>query len=95
MFVVIYRWRLKEGAESAFTEAWEKTTSALMEYGAMGSALFATHDGTYYAIAKWPDEKTREEVFGSWDDGGLIAQMQAAVAERFPEIRLHEIINLW
>jgi hypothetical protein len=95
MIVVVYRWRLKPDYVEQFCDAWEKTTKALLEYGAMGSALFSAPDGTYYAIAKWPDAATRRHVFDHWDDGGLIEAMQCAVSERFPEIMLDEVRNLW
>ncbi len=63
MIVIIYRWRLKADHIESFTSAWEQTTRALIPYGALGSALFLAQDGTHYAIAKWPDEATRNHVF--------------------------------
>jgi hypothetical protein len=95
MIVVIYRWRLKADRVDQFCDAWEKTTLALLEFGAMGSALFSAPDGTHYAIAKWPDAATRRQVFDHWDDGGLVEVMQSAVSERFPEVTLNEVRNLW
>ncbi|MGL5840158.1 MAG: hypothetical protein ACRCY3_16830 [Sphingorhabdus sp.] len=95
MIVVIYRWRLNTKRVNQFQDAWEKTTLALMEFGAMGSALFSSEDGSYYAIAKWPDASSRQRAFDIWDDGGLIEEMQLAVEEKFPEIVLNEINNLW
>lgn len=95
MIVVVYHWRLKPDCVDQFCDAWEKTTQALLEYGAMGSALFLAPDGTHYAIAKWPDAETRQRVFDQWDGRGLIQAMQSAVAERFPELMLNEVKNLW
>ncbi len=56
MFVVIYRWKLKDGKESDFKDAWRRATEAIYRRrGSLGSQLMKAGDGTYYAIARWPD----------------------------------------
>ena len=56
MFVVIYRWRLKLGKEAEFREAWRRATQAIYtKRGSLGSQLMDGKDGTYYALARWPN----------------------------------------
>jgi heme-degrading monooxygenase HmoA len=57
MFVVIYRWKLKEGTEERFREGWRRATEAIAEkYGALGSRLHRAEDGSWLAYAQWPDK---------------------------------------
>jgi heme-degrading monooxygenase HmoA len=59
MFIVIYRWRLKEGRESVFRQGWrEMTKSIYLARGSLGSRLHRAEDGTWVAYAQWPDEET-------------------------------------
>ena len=59
MFIVIYRWRLKEGLEATFREGWrEMTESIYRTRGSVGSRLHKAEDGTWMAYAQWPDEET-------------------------------------
>ena len=56
MFIVIYRWKLKKGRDSEFKEAWRRATKAIYaEKGSLGSQLMYATDGTYYAVARWPN----------------------------------------
>jgi hypothetical protein len=58
MFVVIYRWKLKQGQESNFKEAWRPATQAIYtSRGSLGSQLMQAADGTYYAVAMWPNRE--------------------------------------
>lgn len=55
MFVVIYRWKLKQGREAEFRQAWREATEAIYtKCGSLGSQLMEGNDGTYYAVAGWP-----------------------------------------
>jgi heme-degrading monooxygenase HmoA len=94
-FVVLYRWRLKSGYESAFTEAWSEMTSILLARGSLGSRLHRGDDGTWYAYAQWPSADARAAAFESplpSNDAG--DRMDAAIEERFPEIILHVVADL-
>lgn len=96
-FVVLYRWRLKAGAEEAFTAAWSKVTEYYREHhGSLGSRLHLGSDGFWYGYAQWPSAEAREEAFG---EGAKAASggeneapwweaMQAAVEESLPEVVL-------
>lgn len=88
-FVVLYRWKLKPGHEQDFVDAWSEMTRLLLDRGSLGSRLHQGHDGIWYAYAQWPSAESRQAAFESPlppNDAG--ARMDAAVAERFPEIVL-------
>lgn len=61
MFVVVYRWKLKEGAEDRFRQGWRAATEAISQkYGSLGSRLHKAEDGTWVAYAQWPDKERWE-----------------------------------
>ncbi len=56
MFVVIYRWKPKQGRDSEFKKAWRQATQTIYaSRGSLGSQLIYAIDGTYYAVARWPN----------------------------------------
>jgi heme-degrading monooxygenase HmoA len=67
MIQVIYRWRVKEGEEEAFTHAWTRGTRAIRSSckGAHGSVLLCSHrnPSEYVGIATW---ESLEEVRAFW-----------------------------
>lgn len=88
MFVALYRWRLIQGREAHFTDAWSAVTKYYRDnYGAVGSRLHRGDDGVYYAYAVWPTPEDREKAFAA--DRSAIADhrkaMASAIAESFPE----------
>ena len=75
MFIAVYRWRVKPGAEEQFREGWRRVTESIYRtYGSLGSRLHRELDGTWIAYAQWPDrkrwEKAQREGPGG-DEGGL------------------------
>ena len=59
MFIVIYRWRLKDGHEDTFLQGWHEMTESIYRLrGSLGSRLHQSNDGTWVAYAQWPDEET-------------------------------------
>jgi hypothetical protein len=95
MFIVLYRWRLHPAMEESFVAAWSRVTQLLRsERGSLGSRLHKGSDGLWYGYAQWPSAKAREEAFelGSLDSAASAA-MEAAVAERFPEISLEPVAD--
>jgi len=61
MLIVIYQWRIKEGAEEAFQAGWYKLTEAIYKKrGSLGSRLHKAEDGRWLGYAQWPDKATRE-----------------------------------
>jgi heme-degrading monooxygenase HmoA len=95
MFIVLYRWRLHPGVEASFVTAWSRISEILRdERGSLGSRLHKGNDGLWYSYAQWPSAKAREEAFALGSvDSALSAAMEAAIAERFPEIVLESVAD--
>lgn len=95
MFTVLYRWRLHEGSESAFTEAWSTVSRLLLqERGSLGSRLHRAADGSYYSYAQWPSAEARDRAFEQGPvDAAALEIMRAAIAERYPEVVLEPVAD--
>ena len=93
MFVVIYRWRLKPGREDDFVAAWSRTTEVIREKcGSGGSALAGKADGTWAAIARWPDREAWKNCHAT--DDALIT-MRECIEQSFPYEELDVVADLW
>jgi heme-degrading monooxygenase HmoA len=92
-FVVLYRWRLREGMEAAFIEAWSRLSQGLLtKHGSLGSRLHKCADGLWYSYAQWPSAQAREIAFSSAPvDHEASAKMKEAIAESFPELVLESV----
>ena len=90
MFVVLYRWRIHEGREDDFVDAWSRKSEIyLKELGSLGSRLHRGSDGLWYSYAQWPSEHARKEAFAKGGaDVDADARMERAIAERFPPVIL-------
>ena len=68
MIRVVYRFRVRPGAEQTFVDAWTKLTEAALARvpGALGSALLRDPDdpGIYVAVARW-DSREAWQAFRS------------------------------
>jgi len=98
MFVAIYRWRLKPGAEAHFEQGWRRITLIARERcGSFGSSLFREPaTGHLVAIACWPDRAARDACFASGSLDPLATQaMRESVAEAFPDRELALISAEW
>lgn len=61
MFVVIYQWRIRQGREQQFIDAWSELTKIIQEKsGSLGSRLHRTNDGRFLAYAQWPSREAYE-----------------------------------
>ncbi|MFO1313116.1 MAG: antibiotic biosynthesis monooxygenase [Burkholderiales bacterium] len=90
--VVLYRWRLRPGAETSFIEAWSRVTELLRDReGSLGSRLHRGNDGIWYGYAQWPNEETRRRAFAQPVDPAAVAQMRAGIAESLPEVLLEPV----
>jgi len=92
-FAVIYHWRIRNGLEEQFQQAWATTTELFRaERGALGSRLHQVDDGTWVAYAQWPTrqawENSRE--LGPADPSAS-ALMVEATEESFEPILLHPV----
>jgi NADPH:quinone reductase-like Zn-dependent oxidoreductase len=95
MIAIYYRWRLVDGKEAQFTQAWQAITALLKDQGSLGSALFTSEDGSAIAIARWPDLQTRQASSARRADPELYAQMIDAIEEEYEERVLHLKIDGW
>ncbi len=91
MFVVLYRWRIKEEIERQFVEAWsERTAYLLRQYDSLGSRLHRGDDGIWYSYAQWKSAEQREQAFQA--ESGIVPEtrrkFQEAIKEEFPEVEL-------
>ena len=92
MFVVLYRWRIRPGHETQFTDAWTQATQDLLLRGSMGSRLHRGDDGLWYGYAQWPSDAVRAAAFaGPGTTAG--ARMRAAIEESLPETRLTPVAD--
>lgn len=88
-FVVLYRWKLRPEAEASFVQAWSRISQLLLEQGSLGSRLHRGSDGLWYSYAQWPSAEARSKAFAAGPvDSKASSQMNAAIAEEFPEVVL-------
>jgi heme-degrading monooxygenase HmoA len=94
-FVVLYRWRLHEGAEESFASAWSVVSERLLrERGSLGSRLHRGPDGVWYSYAQWPSAQAREQAFALDSvDPEAARRMAEAIAESLPEIILESVAD--
>ncbi len=58
MFAVVYTWKVSEGREQQFIDAWSELTLIIrQDLGGLGSCLHQGVDRTWFAYALWPSEK--------------------------------------
>src|SRR4051812_21008776 len=90
MFVVLYRWRIRDGHEEEFVKTWSRNSDIyLKEFGSLGSRLHRGSDGLWYSYAQWPSEQARKEAFSNGTaDADASARMERAIEERFPPVVL-------
>ena len=76
MFLVLYRWRIKQGMEEEFRDAWHQATEAIYQHrGSLGSRLMRSLDGDFYALAQWPTQD-------SWLARNEPAEASASASQR-------------
>ncbi|MEL6496984.1 MAG: antibiotic biosynthesis monooxygenase family protein [Planctomycetota bacterium] len=93
---VIYRFRLKPGAEQQFVDGWKAVTLGLRDQrGGLGSRLHRGPDGIWYAYAQWPSAEARQRAFaGDPVDADASQSMRDAIEEHLPEIVLDPVVDL-
>lgn len=94
MFIILYRWRIKAHLEAQFVENWSARTALFRDkYNSSGSRLHCGDDGIWYAYAQWESEEQRNQAFVAESKKVPEAreQMQEAIEETLPEIRLEMV----
>lgn len=98
MFTVIYTFRVKGGQEEAFQQSWAHITEHYKRTrGSLGSRLHRDQDGTFVAIALWPDRQ-HWEAPGPPDTPALAAArstMRDACEEIRTRYELEVVQDLW
>lgn len=86
MFIVLYRWKLREGREDSFREGWRRRTEEIhRRCGSLGSRLHRAEDGTWIAYAQWPDRRTWEAASKITPaDAEAVGMMRESVETSFP-----------
>jgi Antibiotic biosynthesis monooxygenase len=92
-FTVLYRWRLREGMEKEFVEAWSRISFLLRnERGSLGSRLHRGNDGIWYSYAQWPSAEVRAKSASQPSvDPDAAIQMSQAIEESLPDIVLESV----
>lgn len=92
MFIVLYRWRIKDGFENQFIEAWAEVTEFIVKNcDSLGSRLHRDKDGVFYGYAQWKSAEQRAGAFAKMSDFPAREKMREAIAEGFPEIILNPV----
>jgi len=74
---------------------WRRNTALIAERcGSGGSHLFDAGDGTFVAIALWPNGDAWECCIPPFDDEAS-ALVRSATIERFAALELESIDDLW
>jgi hypothetical protein len=95
MFTVLYKWRIKPGMETQFTDGWSAITRYYLDKGSShGSRLHLGSDGSWYGYARWPSEGARDAAFGENFEHPERSAMREAIEESFPEVRLETLVDL-
>jgi heme-degrading monooxygenase HmoA len=93
VFTVLYRWKIKPGLETQFTESWSEATRHYLNCaGSRGSRLHRGNDGLFWAYAQWNSDEERQAAFRERPSMPAREKMIEAIAERFDEIVL-EIVS--
>lgn len=95
MIVVFYRWRIRQGFETQFIEAWSDVTKFIVKnHDSLGSRLHRDKDGIFYGYAQWKTLEQRENAFREMPEIEAVAKMREAIEETFPEIILNPLADL-
>lgn len=96
MFIVLYRWRIKQNLEAQFVKAWSERTAYLRDrYDSLGSRLHCGSDGIWYSYAQWKSAEQRNLAFELEADKSSEAneKMRETIEEKFPEIELQMVAD--
>ena len=95
MIATFFHWRIREGRRDQFIAAWAAVTDALKADGSLGSALFEGEDGTFRALARWPDRATRDRAFAALSLPAASEAMHEAIAQTLQRVDCDERDNRW
>ncbi len=95
-FCVIYRFRVRPGAEDTFRHGWAQLTKAIRDRrGGLGSRLHRTDEGLWLAYAQWPNRDAWERARQlETADPDAARTMGESIEESLPPILLEPEIDL-
>lgn len=89
MMIALYRWKIREGLEQQFVDAWSGITRYYLEnHGSLGSRLHRGSDGLFYGYAQWPSAERRNDAFSQAPELPEWSLMLEAIEESYPEVLL-------
>ena len=92
MFVASYCWRIKNGFEQQFIDAWAETTAYYFEkFDSLGSRLHRGDDGLFYTYAQWKSAEQRENAFKNIPELAVREKMHEAIEEFISETILEPL----
>lgn len=98
MYVAVYRWRVASQDDEQFRQAWKEITLyARNNCGSLGSALLKHSDGSWVAIAKWPNKEAMNKCWENMPQNKLSIseKMHATIVEKFETLELEMDTDLW
>ncbi len=96
MFIVLYRWKTKEGMEDQLIESWTEVTEFIVKsYDSLGSRLHRGDDGIWYAYARWKSAEQRVKAFAELPELEAGKKMREAIEESLPEVILTTVSDYW
>lgn len=95
MFIALYKWKIRDGLEHQFIDAWSEVTLYYLEnHGSLGSRLHRGSDGLFYGYAQWPSAEVRARAFSNAEELAARPLMLEAIEESFPEVLLEVAADL-
>lgn len=95
MFATYFSWTVKPSKDAEFRALWSAGTKALQLEGSLGSALFKGQDGSYSAVARWPDRETRDRAFAKGVRRDIFDPFRACILETISWDDVDRIEDLW
>ncbi len=90
-----FQWVIHPGREAEFEQVWNEGTALLLQEGSLGSTLFRGDDGSFSALARWPDRATRDAAFARTADHAVFARMRDCVSDTLRRDDTDEVSNQW
>lgn len=94
MFIAVYRWKIKEGKEAEFQEAWLTLTKAIYEKrGSLGSRLHKAEDGTWLGYAQWGSKAIYDTAFAQGSADPQTSALMTACIESSQSPLFLEVVS--
>jgi hypothetical protein len=95
MFATYFEWKVKAGREEDFVQAWTEVTKVLRAEDSLGSTLFKDKTGHFHALARWPDQATRDVVIARHIRLDARAILLDCIDVEIQRVDMDQVENLW